>query len=100
MATDTKATLLARIDQLESRHRLRDLVADYCEGFDKHDLDRFPAIWWDGCVWNIGPPFDVFEGRDGVRQAVENVLWPAWREVHHLTTNLRLRFETPKGAIP
>ncbi len=30
--------LLARIDQLESRHAMRDLVTDYCRGFDRRRL--------------------------------------------------------------
>lgn len=30
-----------RNDELESRNALRDLVLDYCHGFDKKDWDRF-----------------------------------------------------------
>lgn len=37
--------LLSRIDELESRSALRDLVTDYCLGFDNRDWDRFIAIW-------------------------------------------------------
>ena len=33
--------LLSRIDELESRAALRDLVTDYCLGFDNHDWGRF-----------------------------------------------------------
>lgn len=84
--------LLARIDELESRHALRDLVSDYCHGFDKRDFDRFLSIWWEDCVWDIGPPFGVFEGLEGIRRAVYDVLYPFWRETHHLSTNLRLSF--------
>jgi len=38
-------TLVRRIDELESRAALRDLVTDYCLGFDNRDWDRFIAIW-------------------------------------------------------
>lgn len=96
--TDIQA-LIARIDELESRNAMRDLVSDYCHGFDKHDWDRFMAIWWEDCVWDIGPPFGVFEGHAGVKTAVHDVLLPFWRETHHLTTNLRLGFETPDRAV-
>ncbi len=85
-------TLVRRIDELESRAAARDLVTDYCQGFDRRDFDRFMSIWWDDCVWDIGPPFGVFEGHDGIRRAVVEVLWPVWRETHHLTSNLKLRF--------
>lgn len=92
------AALLRRIDELESRAALRDLVSDYCHGFDKGDFDRFLAIWWEDCVWDIGPPFGAFEGHAGIEKAVKEVLWGAWRETHHLTSNLKLRFDGPDCA--
>ena len=49
--------LLARVDELESRAAMRDLVSDYCIGFDRHDWDRFIAIWHKDAVWAIGEPF-------------------------------------------
>ena len=85
--------LLLRIDRLESKHAMRDLVTDYCRGFDQRKFDRFLNIWWEDCIWDIGPPFGVFEGHAGIRQAVEGVLWPVWRETHHLTNNLQVVFD-------
>lgn len=82
-----------RIDRLESRFAMQDLVSDYCLGFDKRDWERFLGIWWEDCVWEIGPPFGNFEGHDGIRQAVREILWPAWLQSTHFTTNLRVTFE-------
>jgi uncharacterized protein (TIGR02246 family) len=92
------AALLRRIDELESRAALRDLVTDYCQGFDRGDFARFLSIWWEDCVWEIGPPFGSFEGHAGIHRAVKEVLWPAWRETHHLTSNLKIRFDGPDSA--
>ena len=92
------AGLLARVDELESRIAIRDLVSDYCHGFDKRDYDRFLAIWWEDCVWDIGPPFGRFEGHPGIHEAIYDVLWPAWQESHHLTTNQVIRFSDPDNA--
>ena len=83
-----------RIDELESRQALRDLVSEYCHGFDKRDYPRFESIWWQDCLWDIGPPFGTFEGHAGIERAVRDVLWPFWRETHHVTSNLKLDFET------
>jgi ketosteroid isomerase-like protein len=91
MDIDLKGLLL-RIDRLESRHVMRDLVTDYCRGFDQRNFDRFLAIWWEDCTWNIGPPFGVFEGHAGIQKAVQEILWPVWRESHHLTSNLQVEF--------
>ena len=46
--------LLARVDELESRAAMRDLVSDYCIGFDRHDWDRFIAIWHKYALGSIG----------------------------------------------
>jgi len=81
-----------RIDELESRTAMRDLVTDYCLGFDNRDWNRFISIWHEDAVWEIGPPFGTFNGHEGVRQAVYDVLYPVWRETHHLTSNLRIEF--------
>ncbi len=99
--TDLESKLndvLRRLDELESRMALRDLVTDYCLGFDTHDWDRFISIWHPDAVWDIGPPFGKFEGHEGIRKAVFEVLYPVWRETHHLTTNLRVTFSDPDHA--
>jgi len=96
-ATSLEA-LQARVVELESRSAIRDLVSDYCHGFDKRDFDRFLSIWWEDCIWNIGPPFGRFEGHRGITEAVRSVLWPAWRESHHLTTNLKIDFSDADNA--
>lgn len=91
-------TLLQRVDELESRAALRDLVTDYCLGFDTHDWDRFISIWHDDAVWEIGPPFGTFTGHAGISEAVNDVLYTVWRETHHLTSNLRLEFDDADHA--
>ena len=90
--------LLGRIDELESRAALRDLVTDYCLGFDNRDWERFISIWHADAVWEIGPPFGTFTGHEEIRKAVYEVLYPVWRETHHLTSNLRLTFDDPDHA--
>ncbi len=87
-----------RLDRVESRFACHDLVSDYCHGFDKHDWDRFIAIWWHDGVWEIGPPFGSFAGHDGIRTAVHDILWPAWRQSSHFTTNLRVTFDGRDAA--
>lgn len=100
MNTDaaTMEALIGRITELESRAAIRDLVSDYCHGFDKRDYQRFLSIWSIECVWDIGPPFGCFEGHTGIHEAIHQVLWPAWHETHHLTTNLRIEFQDQDNA--
>ena len=90
--------LTRRVDELESRIAMRDLVTDYCLGFDNHDWNRFISIWHEDAVWEIGPPFGTFTGHEGIRKAVYDVLYPVWRETHHLTSNLRVAFSDADHA--
>lgn len=94
----TIESLRARIDTLESREAIRDLAFEYCHGFDKRDYERFLAIWWEDCVWDIGPPFGRFEGHAGIHEAIYEVLWPAWKESHHLTSNNHIQFQSLDNA--
>lgn len=88
----------ATLDHLLSRFALQDLTTDYCLGFDKRDRDRFLGIWWDDCVWEVGPPFGAFTGRDDVARALDEILWPAWAVSTHYNTNLRVDFDGPDAA--
>lgn len=85
----------ARLEHLENRFAMQDLVSDYCLGFDKRDFDRFLAIWWPDAKWEIGPPFGNFEGHAGITRAVKEILWPAWLQSTHYTTNLRIMTKGP-----
>ncbi len=87
-----------RIDQIESRWALHDLVSNYCHGVDKHDIDLFMSIWHHDAGWRIGPPIGDFFGAADIRHALEDVIWPAWRETHHWTTNLTVAFDGPDSA--
>lgn len=90
--------ILRRLDAQESRVAIAELAFNYCHGFDKRDFDRFLAIWWEDCVWNIGPPFGSFSGHNGIRQAVHEVLWPAWDQSQHVTSNQVIEFDHPDRA--
>ncbi len=99
MQLETQVQNMARqLDELLSQNAIRDLSSDYCHGFDKRDEARFLSIWWEDCVWNIGPPFGSFSGHAGVRSALHDVLWPAWEESHHLCGNHVIRLQSPDQA--
>ncbi|EED35547.1 putative hexachlorocyclohexane dehydrochlorinase 1 [Luminiphilus syltensis NOR5-1B] len=85
--------VLRRLDAVESRAAIAELAFNYCHGFDKRDFDRFLGIWWEDCIWHIGPRFGSFSNHEGIREAVLDVLWPAWDQSQHLTSNLVIEFD-------
>ena len=88
-----------RLDRLESRLAIEELASNYCHGFDKRDEACFMSIWWDDCVWSIGPPFGDFFGHEGVRNDLNEVLWPAWAMSLHITSNVVIDFLDNNHAI-
>jgi 3-phenylpropionate/cinnamic acid dioxygenase small subunit len=95
---DTHQDLAHRLDRIESRTEIEALAFNYCHGFDKRDFDRFLSIWWEDCIWDIGAPFGRFEGHAGIHEAIKEVLWPAWTQSQHLTSNHIIEFETADRA--
>lgn len=91
-------TIEQRIDRIESRFAMQDLVSDYCHGFDKRDWNRFLAIWWEDARWDIGPPFGDFAGHDGIAHVTKDILWEAWLSTSHFTTNQVITFDSPDRA--
>jgi ketosteroid isomerase-like protein len=91
-------TIEARLDRMESRFAIHELVSDYCHGFDKRDWQRFIGIWWKDATWDIGPPFGSFEGEKGVAHVTQDILWEAWQSTSHFTTNLVLTFNDDDRA--
>ncbi len=91
--------LPSRLDRIESRQAIEDLASCYCHGFDKRDEARFLSIWWEDCVWAIGPPFGSFEGHAGILTALHDVLWPAWGMSQHITSNHLVDFVDANTAV-
>ena len=90
--------VLRRLDEQESRCAIAELAFNYCHGFDKRDQPRFLGIWWEDCVWNIGPPFGRFDGHAGILKALNDVLWPAWDQTQHVTSNTVITFSDADHA--
>jgi hypothetical protein len=77
---------------------LQRLVTRSIECIDAGDRAAFAAAWWDGSVWNLGPPFDEFVGIDAIRQAGEDVLWSVWSLTHHVVGSADITLTGPDTA--
>jgi len=93
----TTLSLEARLDQIESRTAINDLVAGYCEGVDRRDLDKFMSLWHEDAAYLIPGGRGDFYGTEGIRQSQE-VIKAAWKQTFHWTTNHTVKFESPNRA--
>ena len=83
---DTSLGLAERLDVLEDREAIREVVANYCRGVDQKDEMLFLSIWEDDAKWTIGDPFGNIVGIEQIRETLRGV-WGVLPESHHFTTN-------------
>ncbi|MGW6901560.1 nuclear transport factor 2 family protein [Streptomyces sp. NPDC054919] len=80
-------TLEARLDKIESRIEIEELVSKYAQSFDRHDRDMLRGLWFEDSVLNLGPNFgEPFKGLDGIVAAAET-LWAKTPKMHHWMAN-------------
>ena len=60
--------LLQRIDRLESRHQIAELVGNYARACDEHDIDTLAAIYTEDGVIDSPSKLLAAEGRQGIRE--------------------------------
>ena len=81
-ATGTAATTEERLDQLESRFAIEDLIARYAKGFDRQDKEMLYGIWWDDAVLDFGEAFGLHEGMEAIETAATG-FWTLVPWMHH-----------------
>ncbi|MFD3563132.1 nuclear transport factor 2 family protein [Streptomyces sp. NPDC058686] len=80
-------TLEARLDKIESRIEIEELVSKYAQSFDRNDRDMLRGLWFEDSVLNLGPNFgEPFKGLDGIMAAAET-LWAKTPKMHHWMAN-------------
>lgn len=81
-ATAARSDLDARLDRIESRFAIEDLIAAYAKGFDHEDPELLHGIWHEDAVLDFGEAFGVHEGIDAIRTAADG-FWGAITWMHH-----------------
>jgi ketosteroid isomerase-like protein len=90
-------SLESRVDRIESRTRIAELVAGYCEGVDRKDLAKFTSLWHDDADYLIGAGRGDFHGLDEIAR-FPDVAAKAWLETYHWTTNHVVTFSADDRA--
>lgn len=86
-----------RLDRIESRTAIAELVARYCEGVDRKDDDVFASIWHEDADYLIGAGRGDFHGLEDILR-FPSVAAKAWSQTHHWTTNSVVTFDGPDEA--
>lgn len=81
------ATLEERVQLLEDREAIRELIATYCRGVDGRNEELFMSIWAEDAKYLIGGQFGDHVGTEQINGILHG-LWTAFTEMHHYATNV------------
>ncbi|MEW6471373.1 MAG: nuclear transport factor 2 family protein [Actinomycetota bacterium] len=79
-------SLEERVEIIEDREAIHELIAHYCRGVDQKDEKLFLSIWHEDGKWTIGEPFGNHQGIHQIKDIL-NTIWEALPETHHFTAN-------------
>lgn len=77
-----------RVQRLEDRVAIEELIANYCHGVDEREEELFLSIWAEDAKYILS---EAFGGKSSGLAAIKGVvhgLWEGFTEFHHHTTNI------------
>lgn len=91
MGTDT------RIDLLEARNALLDLISGYAQGFDHHDPELLRSVFHEDAVLDLGPIWGSYRGIDEIMGAADQ-FWTGAPFMHHWMANPLVEIDLAAGT--
>jgi uncharacterized protein (TIGR02246 family) len=88
------AALVERLDKLEARAAIGELMADYAHGCDEQDEERFMRIWHEDALYDLGGGFGSATGHEEIRAKLGEI-WQLSPETRHWITDITVE---PDGA--
>lgn len=83
---DEEMDLETRLDLLESRNALLDLISGYAQGFDNHDPELLRSVFHDDAVLDLGETWGRHEGISAILSAAD-AFWVGAPHMHHWMAN-------------
>lgn len=85
-------TLEERIQTIEDREAIRELVANYCRGVDGRNEELFLSVFHDDARYLIGGAFGDATGLEQIKGML-HLLWSTFTEMHHWATNVVIELD-------
>lgn len=81
--------LSSQIDRLEVVEAIGEMIAQYCQGFDRHVVEMFAGQFAEDGIFKVGRKTQ-YVGRADIRRTTIDGLWPVMPYTTHLLGNLSL----------
>jgi hypothetical protein len=100
MAVSVDTSVEARLDAIESRIAIEELLASYGQGFDQEDADRLRTIWWEDAYFDLGPVFGNYTGIEAIMGATAG-FWGAMEWMNHwmATPAIHVSGDSASGSV-
>ncbi|ARK29964.1 nuclear transport factor 2 family protein [Halalkalibacter krulwichiae] len=89
-------TLEDRIDELEARHQIYEVIANYNHGVDKKDRELFMDVWEENAIWDLGDPGGCCRNKQEILERLE-ISWRDVPKTHHYTVNIVVTTDMENG---
>jgi hypothetical protein len=87
---------VTRLELLETRNTLLDLISAYAQGFDNHDPELLRWAFHDDAVLDLGDLFGRYEGLDAILEAADQ-FWIGAPNMHHWMANPLIELDLDAG---
>ncbi|MBZ5752681.1 nuclear transport factor 2 family protein [Metabacillus rhizolycopersici] len=89
-------TLEERINELEARDQIKEVIANYNHGYDKRDIEIFMDIWEENAIWDLGDPQGSCQNKEEILERLQ-ISWRDIPQTHHYTVNIVISFDRKNG---
>ena len=97
MTVSVDTSIEARLEAIESRIAIEELLASYAQGFDQEDADRLRTIWHEDAEFDLGEVFGAYSGIDAIMQATAG-FWEAMEWMNHWMATPAISISGDKGT--
>ncbi|MUL74510.1 nuclear transport factor 2 family protein [Mycolicibacterium sp. CBMA 226] len=98
MTTKTLASMEKRLQALEDREAIRELLSSFCRAVDGKDRSLFVSLWETDARWEVGPPAGFAEGHDALLANVERV-WTVLPDSYHMLGNFLIEVDGDRARL-
>jgi hypothetical protein len=86
-----------RLELLETRNELLDVISGYAQGFDNHDPELLRKVFHADAVLDLGDAFGSYRGIDAILD-VAQTFWTNSPHMHHWMANPLFQIDLAAGT--
>lgn len=87
-----------RLDAIESKNDITDVINQYTHAFDRQDRALLKSLWWDDATFSLGEIGGPFTGPEAILEGAEG-LWAVNPVMHHWMANVVIALDGDRATV-